>query len=584
MYRILLAFLLLLPLTGQSQATYVSDDFAVEGDTFQLSIATSGLLGIDFDATGADYSWDFSNLGYDNQTVISFIDPNDGGYKLTWCLLNGYILNCNQKFDELTNLGLIDGAGNPPIDIPMASFTDIVNHHRVTTDALELTMIGSTIDLGGFPLAAPFEYTFPDTIVTFPIEYGGSSSTYSEFELDLNPLGVDLFLKSTGTRNNTVDGWGSLETPFGSYPSTIRVNSQIERNDTIIFSGFPIPVASTQIEIRWFDPEFGYPILQANGISVGGFSVITEVRYLDTVQCFPPSVNFFVEQSNVWNPDIQASVVDFSNLSGGADSFEWNFGDGSISNETDPSHTYLCPGTYDVVLTATAACAPNDPVVSETTITVADSSGYFESTFNTTICQGDSILLGDEYQSSTGTYVFTLPSQAGCDSTVTAILAVSSINTNVMVDDMSLSADMFATSYQWVNCENGNSPIAGATEQTFFPSVSGSYAVEITENGCTATSDCYEVVIVGTNAPALELIQIDISPNPFVDQLALQVFPVLKGQVLLEIVDPLGRIVFAERQEGLDARMLDLSTLPAGMYWLRIRQEKLAFTKAILKQ
>ena len=45
---------------------------------------------------------------------------------------------------------------------------------------------------------------------------------------------------------------------------------------------------------------------------------------------------------------------------------------------------------------------------------------------------------------------------------------------------------------QWIDCENGNTPIAGATEQSFTPTgIKGSYAVQITTAwGCTLTSDC----------------------------------------------------------------------------------------------
>jgi gliding motility-associated-like protein len=34
-------------------------------------------------------------------------------------------------------------------------------------------------------------------------------------------------------------------------------------------------------------------------------------------------------------------------------SVSWNFGDGTTSTETDPEHTFLTPGTYNVILTST---------------------------------------------------------------------------------------------------------------------------------------------------------------------------------------------------------------------------------------
>ena len=48
--------------------------------------------------------------------------------------------------------------------------------------------------------------------------------------------------------------------------------------------------------------------------------------------------------------------VTFTNTSLYAQSFLWNFGDGSTSPATHPVHTYDAPGTYTVTLTATNSC------------------------------------------------------------------------------------------------------------------------------------------------------------------------------------------------------------------------------------
>lgn len=50
------------------------------------------------------------------------------------------------------------------------------------------------------------------------------------------------------------------------------------------------------------------------------------------------------------------------------------------------------------------------------------------------------------------------------------------------------------TTYQWIDCENNNMPISGATEQIFEPTENGEYAVVVTsQNGCSDTSSSHVI-------------------------------------------------------------------------------------------
>lgn len=51
-------------------------------------------------------------------------------------------------------------------------------------------------------------------------------------------------------------------------------------------------------------------------------------------------------------PVCYGSSILFTNLSTGADFYQWNFGDGGDSTEKDPSHFYINPGEYTVLLNA----------------------------------------------------------------------------------------------------------------------------------------------------------------------------------------------------------------------------------------
>lgn len=47
----------------------------------------------------------------------------------------------------------------------------------------------------------------------------------------------------------------------------------------------------------------------------------------------------------------------FTDLSTSADSWSWDFGDGNMSNEQSPSHSYASAGTYTVCLETSNGCS-----------------------------------------------------------------------------------------------------------------------------------------------------------------------------------------------------------------------------------
>ena len=76
-----------------------------------------------------------------------------------------------------------------------------------------------------------------------------------------------------------------------------------------------------------------------------------KVDYI-TVTCTPPTAAFSGTPTSGDAP----LVVDFSDVSTGATSWSWNFGDGGTATTQNPSYTYTAEGTYTVVLTVSNAC------------------------------------------------------------------------------------------------------------------------------------------------------------------------------------------------------------------------------------
>jgi PKD repeat protein len=57
------------------------------------------------------------------------------------------------------------------------------------------------------------------------------------------------------------------------------------------------------------------------------------------------------------------ALVNFTNESFNAGTFQWNFGDGGTSNQLNPSHTYQNPGLYTVTLIASGGACGTDTLI-----------------------------------------------------------------------------------------------------------------------------------------------------------------------------------------------------------------------------
>jgi PKD repeat protein len=76
---------------------------------------------------------------------------------------------------------------------------------------------------------------------------------------------------------------------------------------------------------------------------------------------------------------VEELTVTFTNISSGAESYSWDFGDGNSSTAESPVHTFAAAGIYTVALTAVAGA---ESVKEELSITVSSASGLGNSHFD----------------------------------------------------------------------------------------------------------------------------------------------------------------------------------------------------------
>jgi len=224
---------------------------------------------------------------------------------------------------------------------------------------------------------------------------------------------------------------------------------------------------------------------------------------------------------------------------------------------------YYTSGTYTTVLTNSNGC---------------DSTLTLNLTINPIYSQSDTVSICSSYTwpangntyTSSGNYLAALTSSSGCDSTISLNLTINSVDATVtLTNDVTLQANNASASYQWLNCV-GYTPISGATNQSYVASTNGSYAVKVTENGCTDTSICNVISKVG-------LIENDfgslfqIYPNPTSGKLTIDLGKE-HANVTTKLFNAKGQLINTSKFQNSISFSLEIEGAP-GIYFLEIASE-----------
>ena len=519
--------LLLLSLTtsmGFSQITYNSSNFASINDSFLVSHATAALTGLNFTTAGSNMTWDYSALTPNTQETILWVNPTSTGYKTSWCFSNNYFLNCNTQFNNSFNLATkaVDG-----LVIQGFGVTNAYMHSKLTTANFSNKMIGANITVTGLTIPFTVSYTQPDVLYQFPMNYNDTYNNLSNLSFDLTSLGVPLVYTSAGQRTNVVEGWGSLITPFGTFTNVLKMKSTLVEDITVVIQGQSTPTTQTTISYKWFDLAYGIPVLEVTGQEIAGLWTPTNTTYIDIQRCLDPTALFaYFPITPDFDPITQTASVSFINGSTNFDVSDWDFGDGSThSSVKNPTHNFTCPGVKQVTLTVTNQfCDPDKVDTITLPITITDTQNAFATT--------------------------------------------------VTVDAVSLTADrtLAGTTYQWLDCDNANTPIDGATSQVLTPIADGNFAVQLTTNGCTSVSDCYSFTTLsnsnfnGNSATRL-------FPNPTKGKLELLNSNIQITKV--SVFNILGMLV---------GNSLDLTANTSGIYMIKLYTNQGIYTQKVIKE
>lgn len=227
-------------------------------------------------------------------------------------------------------------------------------------------------------------------------------------------------------------------------------------------------------------------------------------------------------------------------------------------------------GLYKDTLTGSAGC---DSII-EQNLTVSNSGPFAQTDIS--ICSGDSAMVFGSFVNQGGLYFDTIQGAIGCDSIlslqVNETLVNYSINYQLGSGTITVDSAAATATYQWLeNCDSTPVAMAGETNNSLVNPTGGtnSYAVIVTINGCSDTSDCIEYSFAFGIDESNSILS-SFYPNPVEGKLSFQLNQSFQN-LDLEIVNMAGQTMKKFNiQNGQLSQEIDLSFLPKGAYFLKL--------------
>ena len=265
----------------------------VVNDTIRLS-ETNNIQGLDPLLTGVNYTWNFATLTPTTQRVDTFFSVSSTPF--------AYQLFFNNVF-QYPNHKASYALKGADIGIPQVPITEVFNYIKNSSSAYDNVGFGSKIS--GIPSSTQ---NLPvDREYVFPMNYNDNNISNSAFAITVPGFG---YYGESLERIDTVDGWGSLTLPNGTY-NVLRVKSILNKIDTTYIDQFGFGTTiprPEEIEYKWLANGKSLPMLKI--ITVGGN--VTQIEYQDDLfvgiveQDLINSVNVFP------NPAKNHVVIDFN--------------------------------------------------------------------------------------------------------------------------------------------------------------------------------------------------------------------------------------------------------------------------------
>ena len=276
--------------TASAQLSITAADMPANNDTLRWSATlVSPTTNIStYAQTGPAYTWNFNSLA----PVAQGIDA----YKSAVAVSPLYFTISATAYGYKV-------ADSLPVPNQLVSVTEVYTFYNKKANPSRFVAEGFGARIGGVPI--PASYSDEDEIYFFPLTYNRKDT--SSYKLDVSVAGIGRLVQN-GKRITTVDGEGTIQTPYTSGPvACLRVRTEVTGVDSLVATGLSVPLPRNTVEYKWLAKGEHYPLLWVTADVTGSQQTPTSVRYRDvsrpglsvaSVAPAPQSLNAYVDQAN----------------------------------------------------------------------------------------------------------------------------------------------------------------------------------------------------------------------------------------------------------------------------------------------
>ncbi|MEQ8325060.1 MAG: T9SS type A sorting domain-containing protein [Vicingaceae bacterium] len=267
--------------------------------------------------------------------------------------------------------------------------------------------------------------------------------------------------------------------------------------------------------------------------------------------------------------------------------YQWNTGDSLRFKVADSA------GLYHVYVTDSNSCSNADTIQ----IGILVKPQVYITASDSIVCHGECTRLfgngASFYLFSNGVIhslsftpdsskrYYVVGSMGKCKDTASIFITVNRVDTAVTFNNNVMASTADSSIWQWVDCNNTFSSVVNGMNQQYAPESNGSYAVIVTQNGCTDTSSCIDVTWIGIDEQSMENVR--VYPNPARDKLTVN-FGELVSAATISLHNDIGQVVFEKEVGNASMTSIDMKSFAKGLYSLTIQINQKIHTQKVIKK